>query len=105
MNFEEKLKQIAQNAKLKNKLCTLGICGIKGPTGPTGPTGTGIRISGSYETEEDLYNSHPIGNNSDCYIINSNLYFWDEENNKWTNSGSIGPTARCNKSSIYIFKW
>lgn len=35
MNFEERLEQIAQNAKLKNKLCTLGICGIKGPTEPT----------------------------------------------------------------------
>lgn len=90
MNFEEKIKKIEENAKIKNRLNAIGIYGIKGPTGPTGP---GLNISGTYESEEDLYKEHATGNTNECYIINGELYIWDNDKKKWKNIGNVGPTG------------
>jgi hypothetical protein len=47
---------------------------------------------GNFNTEEDLYIAHPTGNIGDSYIVNGNLYVWNEEGLLWTNVGNIqGP--------------
>lgn len=98
MNFEDKISRIAENQKIKKKLNELGIYAIQGPTGPRG---TGINISGSYNTEEELISHHPTGKAGDCYIVNGILYVWDIETNEWENSGNIqGPTGISEKIKI-----
>ena len=46
--------------------------------------------------------------NNNCYSGNYlRDFFNDRKNNNYPTYviGTTGPTARCNKSSIYIFKW
>ena len=89
MNFED---EIIKNARLKRKLHELGIYGMMGPTGPKGKDGEGIKILGSYSSEDELYKYHNIGNAGDAYLINDVLYIWDNNNNTWKKTESIkGP--------------
>lgn len=71
MNFEEELKKIEENAKIRNRLNKIGIYTIKGPTGPKGDS---LNIKDSYNTIEELYKEHPQGENNDCYVVNGSLY-------------------------------
>ena len=67
-----------------------------GPTGPTGSQGTGLIISGSYNSIEDLNSDHPIGPDFDgqSFLINGSLYVWSTDTSSWTNVGNIaGPTG------------
>lgn len=103
MDFENKIKRIKENQKIKNRLSELGIypsviqevvgpTGPKGDMGPTGPQGKGLSIEGSFETLDELKQTHPIGNIGDCYIVQGILYIWDEEHNDWISIGNIkGP--------------
>ena len=77
-----------------------GIKGDKGDIGPTGPAGTSVTIMGSFDTEEELKNTHPIGKLGDSYLVGPNLYVWSNENGHWKNvgvikgpKGDIGPTG------------
>lgn len=67
-------------------------CFLMGPTGPTGPMGpasitVGITNTGLPNTKAIVSNSGTNDNVILDFVIPQ------------------GPTARCNKSSIYIFKW
>lgn len=65
-----------------------------GPTGPTGPAGSSVSILGTYDTYDDLKRNHPTGNINDSYLVNGDLYVWDNTKKDWTNIGKIeGPTG------------
>ena len=69
-----------------------GAQGEKGDKGDDGEDGTGVTILGSYDTKQELESAHPTGNPGDSYIVDGDLYVWDETNSKWTNVGNIqGP--------------
>ena len=74
-----------------------GSSGATGPTGPTGATGsagTGIDILGTFASLSLLQTSHPTGNPGDGYMVQGNLYVWDNLNSEWDNAGPIsGPTG------------
>lgn len=61
------------------------VIGDTGPTGPTGPTGTSLTIRGTYDSLQDLEEAHPTGETGDAYIINGNIYLWD--NTFWNDLG------------------
>lgn len=82
----------------KNK-CLKDICNctpvIIGPTGPTGPQGpTTITIGTTTTTEPETSAKVVNSGTKENVILNFNIP-----------RGNIGPIARCNKSSIYFFKW
>lgn len=60
---------------------------VVGDTGPKGDTGVGTTIKGSYESLEDLISEHPVGSDTDAYLVNGSFYFWN--GNQWENAGSI----------------
>lgn len=64
--------------------------GPEGPRGPRGETGTGISIKGSYASETLFKEEHPTGVEGEAYIVEGNLFIWDNET--WNNVGAIvGP--------------
>lgn len=68
--------------------------GPQGPKGEKGTDGTGITILGSFDSEEALNAAHPTGTVGDSYLVNGNLYVWNDTNNTWFNVGNIqGPTG------------
>lgn len=90
----DKCQQIRENAILKNKLNSIGIFSIIGPTGPRGEPGTNINIKGSYDSLEELKQMHSQGNIGDTYLIDGDLYYWNDEEKSWENAGHIGgPTG------------
>ena len=71
---------------------------LKGPKGDTGPAGadgkdgTGVTILGSYENSGALQEAHPNGNPGDAYLVDGDLYVWDQTGSQWKNVGTIqGP--------------
>lgn len=65
-----------------------------GPTGPTGPAGSSVSVLGTYDTYDDLKRNHPTGNINDSYLVNGDLYVWDDIKKDWTDVGKIeGPTG------------
>lgn len=68
---------------------------VIGPTGPTGPRGENIacvNVLGSYNDYDTFIKEHPTGNVNDSYLVNGDIYVWDNENKKWVNAGTIqGP--------------
>lgn len=66
-----------------------GTAGLVGPTGAAGTDGTGVTILGSLATVGEL---PATGEPGDSWLINGNLYVWDDENSQWNNVGTIqGP--------------
>lgn len=80
-----------------------GAKGNDGATGPTGPAGTSVTILGSFDTLEELEKEHETGSKGDSYLVDTNLYVWSDEDQKWVdvgvikgpqgNQGNIGPTG------------
>jgi hypothetical protein len=71
-----------------------GPTGLTGVTGPTGPFGFGVSVLGSYVDLPALEAAVPLGNIGDSYIIDNELYIWDDENIQWDNVGPVlGPTG------------
>lgn len=90
----DKCQKIRENVILKNKLNSIGIFSIIGPTGPRGEPGTNINIKGSYESLEELKQIHPQGTMGDTYLIDGDLYYWNDDEKNWENAGHIGgPTG------------
>ena len=68
------------------------VVGDTGAKGDTGDTGIGTTIKGSYNSYYDLVNAHPRSTGEDAYIIDSEIYYWNVNLNKWESGGSIkGP--------------
>ena len=56
--------------------------------------GTNINIRGSFNSVEDLKKAYPQGKMGDTYLINGDLYYWNEDSMSWENAGHIGgPTG------------
>lgn len=92
--MNEKIRNVKENIILKNKLNSIGICEIIVPTGPRGMSGTNINIKESFESLEELKRNYPQGKMGDTYLINGDLYYWNEDNMLWENAGHIGgPTG------------
>lgn len=94
MEFDDKIQRIIQNQKIKNKLHEIGIYSTQGPTGPQGPMGKGLEILGAYDSLEELKQNHEKGETGQSYLVNGNLYVWNEEKNEWISAGNVqGPTG------------
>lgn len=99
--MNDQIKRVLENQKIKTRLQEIGIYpSMIGPTGPTGPKGESINIKGTYNSLEELKQNKPIGEKSECYIIDGELYIWDDDNKTWTGvgkiegpQGEIGPTG------------
>lgn len=93
MNYKDKINQIIEIDRIRSNLRKIGLLSYSiGPTGPTGPAGKGLEIQGTYNTLEEFKVEHPTGKDGECYIINSELYIWDNIINDWTDVGNIqGP--------------
>lgn len=61
----------------------------KGEKGETGTSGKSVNILGSYNSLEELKNAHPEGNINDAYLVNQDLYVWDDTQKNWQNVGQI----------------
>ncbi len=62
------------------------------PRGPKGDAGSSVTILGSYSSLDQLKQNHPIGKVGDSYLVEDNLYVWDENTNNWNDVGIIkGP--------------
>lgn len=69
-----------------------GATGNTGLQGPPGKDGTGVTIIGSLPSEKDL---PPVGAPGDAYMIEGNLYVWQDNTNTWKNVGPIqGPQGK-----------
>ena len=90
MNYEDKISEIIENNKIRSKLRKAGI--LPYVIGPTGPRGKGLEIMGTYNSLDELKKEHETGKNGDTYIVNGELYIWDQNINDWTDVGNIkGP--------------
>lgn len=90
MNYDDKMKQIIEVNKIRSNLIKVGALGYSiGPTGPTGPSGKGLEIEGTYNSLAELKNEHPTGTGGECYLINGELYIWNQTINDWTDIGNI----------------
>ncbi|MDO4369495.1 MAG: hypothetical protein Q4C29_03055, partial [bacterium] len=88
MDNREKIKRLKENMKIKTKLYELGIYPIPGPQGSKGDKGTSIKLKGGYGSFDELVLNHPVGELGDTYVVDGELYYWDENNN-WSSAGSI----------------
>lgn len=86
-NYNKALEKIAcANENLSN-FCYYCV-------GPTGPAGKGLEILGTFDTVEDMIAAHPTGNAGDAYIVDTNIYIWNTNNNSWLDCGRFqGPTG------------
>ena len=63
--------------------------GPQGPKGENGKDGVGIRILGQVDSEETLPETGEPGHG---WLVNGDLYVWDNKHSDWTNVGNIqGP--------------
>jgi len=66
--------------------------GVQGPQGAQGAEGKGVNIKGSYTREEWDAISGTTGEPGDAYLVEGDLYVWDELNQTWKDVGDIqGP--------------
>lgn len=95
---DDKIKNIFENKRIREKLYNAGMYPM---IGPTGPRGKGIEILDSYDTYEELLEKHPKGNSGDCYLIGDILYIWNQDKKEWMATESIkGPTGLSEKIKI-----
>ena len=85
--YKKALKKI--DFEKKCNLVAIGPTGPTGPQGEIGPTGTGVRIMGTYNSYEDFIKEHQVGNVDDSYMVDCELYIWDDTNKRWVNVGPI----------------
>jgi hypothetical protein len=70
-----------------------------GIRGEKGEAGTGVNILGEKPSQGDL---PADGNPGDAWLINGDLWVWDDENNTWINVGSIkGPQGDPGKAPTF----
>lgn len=96
---DNKIKKILEEGKKCN--CTPIIVG---PTGPTGPAGAATITVGATTTTDPGTDATVTNSGTNENVI-LNFTIPRGEDGATGPIGATGPTARCNKSSIYIFKW
>lgn len=73
----------------------------KGEDGQDGRDGTSVKILGTYDSEEELYQAHPDGNeNGDGYVVQGDLYVWDGQ--QFVNVGQIQGEKGDKGESSYV---
>lgn len=89
MKHNDKINYIIQNGKIKKRLYEIGIYGERGPKGEKGDS---LKILGTYKTLEELTKVHPEGKIGDMYMVENNVYVWNNETKTWENIGAVkGP--------------
>lgn len=72
-----------------------GPVGASGPKGDTGPGG--FNIKGSYDNYDDFIANHPTGEENETYVVGTDLYVWNSDENIWVDvgqfKGDTGPTG------------
>ena len=59
-----------------------------------GEQGDPVIWKDQYSTVEALREAHPTGTPGDCYLVGTNVYWWDAGENDWADGGSWqGPTG------------
>ena len=59
-----------------------------------GDKGDPVIWKDQYNTAEELRQANPTGAPGDCYLVGTHVYWWDKEENDWTDGGSWqGPTG------------
>lgn len=53
-----------------------------------GEKGDNVLWKGQYETLEDLEREHPSGGAGDCWLVGTELYWWNAETGTWQSAGS-----------------
>ena len=93
-NNIKRAKQYIDCFNKENPNITYTCFGPTGPTGPTGPAGATITVGVTTTTDPGTNASVVNTGTPSNAILEFNIP-----------AGATGPTARCNKSSIYFFKW
>lgn len=90
-NNIKRAKQYIDCFNKENPNITYTCFGPTGPTGPTGPAGATITVGVTTTTDPGTNASVVNTGTPSNAVLEFNI--------------PAGATARCNKSSIYIFKW
>lgn len=79
-----------------------------------GKDGTGIKILGGFDTYEEFEQNISNGEPGDSYLVNGDLYVWDDTQKEWENVGNIqgpqgpkgfdGERGPAGKSGVYVGK-
>ena len=81
------------------------LTGPQGPQGVKGDTGAGLTILGEYASYDALVSAHPTGNGGDAYLVNGDVWYWAEEQNKWANAGALqGPKGTDGQAPTISFR-
>ena len=74
-----------------------GASGPQGEIGAQGPAGSIGTIAGGFNTIDELLANEPNHRPGNFYLVAGDLYFWDEEQDTWSNAGTVqgpqGPTG------------
>lgn len=93
-NNIKKAKQYIDCFNKEKPNITYTCVGPTGPTGPAGPAGASVTVGTTTTTAPGTNASVVNTGTPSNAVLEFNIP-----------AGATGPTARCNKSSIYIFKW
>ena len=81
------------------------LTGPQGVPGVKGDTGAGLSILGEYESYDALVAAHPTGSGGDAYLVQGDVWYWAEEQNKWANAGALqGPKGGNGLTPIISFR-
>lgn len=81
-SYERALKKICNYNKY-NKSCTMYEVNIikKMPS-----------VNGTFNSYEEFIKKHPTGSKGEVFLVDEDIYVWDDEKSKWTNAGRMGGT-------------
>ena len=80
-NYEKALKKICNYNKC-NKGCTI--------YGVTNINRNMPAVNGAFNSYEDLIKRHPSGTKGEAYLVDENIYIWDNERGTWVDAGRMG---------------
>ena len=84
---------------------SVDLTGPEGPRGQKGDTGAGLTILGEYASYDALVSAHPTGKGGDAYLVNGDVWYWAEEQNKWANAGALqGPKGTDGQAPTISFR-
>lgn len=96
----QKTSDLQNDSDFISKLKTINGESLEGegeitiPKGDKGDPGEATTIKGSYETFAELKAAHPVGNETDAYLVAGLLYVWSVEEEAWKSAGNLrGPVG------------